>query len=108
MKRFRSLAFAPDWPSPGHCWFLLGEKGQQALVPDDFGRGDYRPVMSGGQPVTEASLRGQPSLDFFGFTHCPDVCPTTLGDIALRKSSATRASEFVSCCRPLDPETRPS
>jgi protein SCO1 len=27
-------------------------------------------------------LRGQPSLLFFGFTHCPDVCPTTLALMA--------------------------
>ena len=29
-----------------------------------------------------AQLRGQPSLVFFGFTHCPDVCPTTLALMA--------------------------
>lgn len=31
-----------------------------------------------GQPFTPASLEGQWSLLFFGFTHCPDVCPTTM------------------------------
>jgi len=35
-----------------------------------------------GQPFTQASLRGQPTLVFFGFTHCPDVCPTTLLKLA--------------------------
>ena len=35
-----------------------------------------------GATVTERDLLGRPSLLFFGFTHCPDVCPTTLGDIA--------------------------
>jgi protein SCO1 len=35
-----------------------------------------------GATVTERDLLGKPSLLFFGFTHCPDVCPTTLGDIA--------------------------
>lgn len=30
------------------------------------------------QPITEATLRGHPSVMFFGYTHCPDVCPTTL------------------------------
>lgn len=38
----------------------------------------YLLVTTDGQPFTEASLRGQPSLVFFGFTHCPDVCPTTM------------------------------
>jgi protein SCO1/2 len=35
-----------------------------------------------GAAVTERDLLGRPSLIFFGFTHCPDVCPTTLGDVA--------------------------
>jgi protein SCO1 len=29
-------------------------------------------------PITEAAFRSQPSAVFFGFTHCPEVCPTTL------------------------------
>ncbi|GGC93424.1 SCO family protein [Chelatococcus reniformis] len=33
-----------------------------------------------GDAVSDASLRGEPFLVFFGFTHCPDVCPTTLFD----------------------------
>ncbi|WP_199257519.1 SCO family protein [Paracoccus binzhouensis] len=47
-----------------------------------LGRGDYRLVATDGTEFTEATLKGQPSAVFFGFTHCPDVCPTTLGDIA--------------------------
>ena len=35
-----------------------------------------------GQPFGNAQLRGAPSLLFFGFTHCPDVCPTTLALMA--------------------------
>src|SRR5690242_12844617 len=31
-----------------------------------------------GQPITDADLKGKPFLVFFGYTHCPDVCPTTL------------------------------
>jgi len=31
-----------------------------------------------GRPFTQAQLAGPPTLVFFGFTHCPDVCPTTL------------------------------
>jgi protein SCO1/2 len=34
-------------------------------------------------PATPATLRGHPTLVFFGFTHCPDVCPTTLGQLAI-------------------------
>jgi protein SCO1 len=35
-------------------------------------------VDQSGQPFTAQSLNGHPTLLFFGFTHCPDVCPTTL------------------------------
>jgi protein SCO1/2 len=31
-----------------------------------------------GKPFSSAALAGQPYAIFFGFTHCPDVCPTTL------------------------------
>jgi len=31
-----------------------------------------------GDEITEAAFRGQPSAVFFGFTHCPEICPTTL------------------------------
>ena len=35
-----------------------------------------------GQKVSDADLRGAPFLVFFGYTHCPDVCPTTLAQIS--------------------------
>lgn len=35
-------------------------------------------VTQTGEPVTEAAFRGHPSVVLFGFTHCPEVCPTTL------------------------------
>ncbi|WP_028716542.1 SCO family protein [Paracoccus sp. J39] len=47
-----------------------------------LGRGDYRLTATDGTEFTQATLQGQPSAVFFGFTHCPDVCPTTLGDVA--------------------------
>jgi protein SCO1 len=37
-----------------------------------------------GATVTEATLKGHPSAMFFGYTHCPDVCPTTLYDMTTR------------------------
>jgi protein SCO1 len=35
-----------------------------------------------GKPFSDAQMRGQPFLVFFGFTHCPDICPTTLFDMS--------------------------
>lgn len=35
-----------------------------------------------GAPITDDALRGHPSLVYFGYTHCPEVCPTTLYEMA--------------------------
>ena len=58
-----------------------------------------------GQPVTDKSLKGKPTLIFFGFTHCPDVCPTSLFEIsevlkAMGKDADRVNAYFVS----VDPE----
>ncbi len=35
-----------------------------------------------GRTVTDQNLKGRPFLVFFGFTHCPDICPTTLFEVS--------------------------
>src|SRR5271169_3472740 len=35
-----------------------------------------------GKPVTDTDMKGKPFLVFFGFTHCPDICPTTLFEMS--------------------------
>jgi protein SCO1 len=35
-----------------------------------------------GRPFTDQDMKGRPFLVFFGYTHCPDVCPTTLFDMS--------------------------
>ena len=35
-----------------------------------------------GAPITQAAFEGHPTVLFFGFTHCPEVCPTTLFEMA--------------------------
>jgi protein SCO1/2 len=44
--------------------------------------GPFRLVDQNGQAITDQDLKGKPFLVFFGFTHCPDVCPTTLFDVS--------------------------
>jgi protein SCO1/2 len=44
--------------------------------------GPFRLIDQEGRSVTEQDLKGRPSLVFFGFTHCPVICPTTLFDIS--------------------------
>ncbi len=40
--------------------------------------GPFSMISHLGQPVTEQDYLGQPMAMFFGFTNCPDICPTTL------------------------------
>ncbi|MGV8840828.1 MAG: SCO family protein [Bauldia sp.] len=43
--------------------------------------GPFTLTADDGTTVTEATLRGKTTLMFFGFTHCPDVCPTALAEV---------------------------
>lgn len=63
-------------------WVAVVAPRMEARAVADIGRGDYELVSTDGSVFTEAALVGAPSAVFFGFTHCPDVCPTTLGDIS--------------------------
>jgi len=60
-------------------WLLGGFSG--ATAPATIG-GPFQLSDQSGQAVTEKSLQGKPTLIFFGFTHCPDVCPTSLFEIS--------------------------
>ena len=44
--------------------------------------GPFQLVDQDGRPVSDLDLKGHPFLVFFGFTHCPDVCPTTLFEVS--------------------------
>jgi len=44
--------------------------------------GPFTLEAAGGKTVTDADFKGHPFLVYFGYTHCPDVCPTTLADVA--------------------------
>ena len=48
---------------------------------------DFQLSTTPAQPFSAAQLQGRPSLVFFGFTHCPDVCPTTLAKLAQVKKT---------------------
>ena len=43
---------------------------------------EFNLVDTHGAAAPNSALRGHPTLVFFGFTHCPDVCPTTLATLA--------------------------
>ena len=43
--------------------------------------GPFTLVSQDGVPVTQRALEGHPTLVFFGYTHCPNVCPATLSEM---------------------------
>src|SRR5205823_12762472 len=48
--------------------------------------GPFQLVDQNGNALTDTDLRGKWSLIYFGYTHCPDACPTALNDISIALS----------------------
>lgn len=44
--------------------------------------GPFNLIDQNGKPITDQDMKGRPYLVFFGYTHCPDVCPTTLFELS--------------------------
>ncbi len=53
--------------------FAIQHEQARAVIGGSFALTDMS-----GRPVTQADLLGKPTAVFFGFTRCPDACPTTL------------------------------
>jgi protein SCO1 len=60
----------------------LRAEGGSSLEPGAPLGGAFSLTDQRGEPVTEAIFREKPSVTLFGFTHCPDVCPTGLMQMA--------------------------
>ncbi len=57
--------------------------------------GPFTLVDETGATVTEAALLGKPSLVYFGFTYCPDVCPTALQKLGVAQEAMGDAADDV-------------
>ena len=67
----------------GFALYQFGVHGPQPVATNDFQMGGpFHLIDQNGQSVTDKDLRGKPTVMFFGFTYCPDVCPTTLADMS--------------------------
>ena len=77
----------------------IGSTGQP-----DVG-GPFQLVNQDGQPVDQTLLNGKWSLVFFGFTYCPDYCPTTLGMLEATKTAlGDKADDVQIIFISIDPE----
>jgi protein SCO1/2 len=61
--------------------FLVVGGGRNIAAPAAIG-GPFQLTDQTGAVVTDKTMEGRPTLIFFGFTHCPDVCPTSLFEIS--------------------------
>ena len=67
--------------------------------------GPFTLINQDGKTITDASFKGKPFLVFFGFTHCPDVCPTTLYEISeVFKRLGSDANRTAALFITVDPE----
>ena len=83
-------------------WMLGGLRNVAA--PAAIG-GPFQLTDQAGRTVTENNMKGRPTLIFFGYTHCPDVCPTSLFEMsevlrAMGKDADRVNAYFIS----VDPE----
>jgi protein SCO1/2 len=78
---------------------ILPEAQQQSAGKVPIG-GAFRLTSQEGKPFSDENLKGKPFVVFFGFTHCPEVCPTTLYDLtqdfaALGKDADNLQAVFI-------------
>lgn len=86
----------------GYAYWMNGRETIMPLV--EIG-GDFRLASSKGGVVDSADLKGKPYAMFFGFTHCPEVCPTTLYEMSTSLATlGDRATDFRVFFVTVDPE----
>jgi protein SCO1/2 len=83
---------------------LLFVTPHEVTRPSSVG-GPFTLIDQNGKTVTDANFKGKPFLVFFGFTHCPDVCPTTLYEISeVLKELGPDAGKTAALFITVDPE----
>ncbi len=81
------------------------EKASAPMTPFDGIGGKFSLTNQDGLPVTDETYKGKPTLTFFGFTHCPEVCPTTLYDLSAQlKELGNEADKLNVIFVTVDPE----
>ena len=74
------------------------EPQQPVITQESMGTygGPFTLTASTGKPFSSAELNGKPSAIFFGFTHCPDVCPTTLARLTKLRRELGKGDDALS------------
>ena len=83
--------------------FLTLKPPEPGAAPSAIG-GAFSLVSEDGKPVTDKDFIGAPALVFFGYTHCPDVCPTTLAQISALFGALGKDKKIAGVFVSVDPE----
>jgi protein SCO1 len=90
----------------GTAWFATRGPASPVIGGGPNIGGPFSLVDGAGKNVTDRDFRGKFMLVYFGYTHCPDACPTTLSDMgaALDKLPADDKAKIVPLFITVDPE----
>lgn len=88
----------------GYALFRISETPASSGYENAFG-GRFTLTDRNGQPFSDSKLKGKPFAIFFGYTRCPDVCPTSLNLMArLRKELGADGNKFEIVFVSVDPD----
>jgi len=88
-----ALAFLPVALTVALVVGLLQMRSSNGLPPIGGIGGPFKLVDQRGKTVTDKDYLGKPTLVFFGFTFCPDVCPTTLYELTTQLKDLGSAAD---------------
>ncbi|MEZ5933105.1 MAG: SCO family protein [Alphaproteobacteria bacterium] len=94
------FAFSVFWHDDGRAGQTSSSSSSSALIKSDFELVDQT-----GSPIADEDFKGSWQLVFFGFTYCPDICPTTLDTVsAVMEALGSDADSVAPLFITVDPE----
>ncbi|MEZ4728062.1 MAG: SCO family protein [Caldilineaceae bacterium] len=89
----------------GYRWYLTPPELHGTFVQEDWMTADFTLQTAGNQLISLSNFRGKVVLLYFGYTHCPDMCPTTLADAKVAMQElGVQAEEVQLVMVSVDPE----
>jgi protein SCO1/2 len=89
----------------GVILFVGGRGSESGAIQAAAIGGPFRLIDQDGQPFSDQDLKGKTFLVFFGFTHCPDICPTTLFEMSeIMRDLGPEADRTAALFISVDPE----
>ncbi|MBX9757439.1 MAG: SCO family protein [Beijerinckiaceae bacterium] len=85
------------------AYVTLRQQSPGAPAPSAVG-GPFALIDEDGKAITNRDMAGKPYLVFFGFTHCPDICPTTAMEISQVFEALGKSAKVNALFITVDPE----